>query len=169
MSGLASEGAQPAGHDSSDRCGNSINGNGRARPDGVSPVCAAPDALDPAVSLSGASGGSLDVAISDWDELFSAVEARLTSTVGEWLAVLPETAASTAANRVRASVLECVAALHQLHSTVSHELARRQRVEQDLIDARTALAKVRAELADLAHRREPLHACAPAAQSAQSA
>ena len=103
----------------------------------------------PAGSFCGADSGSSDVAISDWDELFSAVEARLTATVGELFAVLPETSASVSANRIRISVLECVAALHQLHSTVTHELARRQRTVLELTETRTALAQARAEISGL--------------------
>ena len=93
-----------------------------------------------------AGGGSSDVSVSEWDEFFSAVEARRTSTVGELLAVLPETSASMATNRIRTSVLECVTALHQLHSTVTHEPARRQRLVRELIDTRTARADARSEI-----------------------
>lgn len=60
--------------------------------------------------------------------------------------MLPETGASMATNRIRTSVLECVTALHQLHSTVTHELARRQRLVLELIDTRTALAEARAAI-----------------------
>ena len=93
-----------------------------------------------------AGGGSSDVSISEWDELFSAVEARRTSTIGELLAVLPETSGSMAKNRIRTSVLECVTAQHRLHSTVTHESARRQRLVRELIDTRTARADARSEI-----------------------
>ena len=91
-------------------------------------------------------GGSSDVSICDWDELFSAVDARRTSTVGELLAVLPETSGSMATNRFWTSVLECVTAQHRLHSTVTHEPARRQRLVRELIDTRTARADARSEI-----------------------
>ena len=152
MNGLALDGAHPAGHWPTERRGNFSRDPGRADTEAeadTSAVAPAPFGPAPAVSIGAAGGGSSDVAISDWDELFSAVEARLTATVGELFAVLPGTSASVCANRIRISVLECVAALHQLHSTVTHELARRQRLEAELADTQTALAEARAEIAPL--------------------
>lgn len=67
------------------------------------------------------------VAIGDWDAMFGAVTARLVLIVAE---PLPTTAASRpadAADRIRVAVLECVAALDQLHATLKHELGRRAR------------------------------------------
>ena len=70
-----------------------------------------------------------DVAIGDWDVLLSAVKARLRLTVGELQAATPEPRAQDAASRVRAQVLECVAALDQLHITLTNELGRCQQLE----------------------------------------
>ena len=49
--------------------------------------------------------------------------------------------------RIRASVLECVAALDQLHATPTRDAGRRHSLELEVFDARTALARVRAGLA----------------------
>jgi diguanylate cyclase len=87
-----------------------------------------------------------DVAIGDWDDLLSAVKARLRLTVGALPASTPEPQAHDAAARTQASVLECVAALDQLHTTLTHELGRRQQLELEVFDAQTALAQARAEL-----------------------
>lgn len=150
MNGLAFDGAHPAGGWPPERRGSFTRQAGRAQAEAdTSAVASVTFDPAPAGSFCGADSGSSDVAISDWDELFSAVEARLTATVGELFAVLPETSASVSANRIRISVLECVAALHQLHSTVTHELARRQRTVLELTETRTALAQARAEISGL--------------------
>lgn len=73
-----------------------------------------------------APGPSCDVAIGDWDELFRAVKARLRSTAGELSAAATEPAVHDAARWAQASMLECVAALDQLHLTLTHELDRRR-------------------------------------------
>ena len=62
-----------------------------------------------------------DVSIEDWDTLLHAVKARLRLTVGEALTRQLNGAAAP----VQASVLECVEALDQLHTTLSHALAQR--------------------------------------------
>jgi diguanylate cyclase (GGDEF)-like protein len=87
-----------------------------------------------------------DVAIGDWHDLLNAVKARLRLIVGEWLAATPEPHRHDTAGRFHASVLECVAALDQLHTTLTHELGRRQHLEREVLDAQTALAQARAEL-----------------------
>ena len=87
-----------------------------------------------------------DFATQDLDDLLSAVKARLSRTVGEPLATLPEFQANGDARQIQANVLECVAALDQLHMTLRHEFSRRQQLEMDAFDARTALAQARAEL-----------------------
>lgn len=60
--------------------------------------------------------GSADVAIDDWDDLFDAVKARLRLAVSE-------SRRGTGAS-FQASVLECAAALDQLHAMMRHELGR---------------------------------------------
>lgn len=152
MNGCVFEIAHPADHRVTERRDSLCRAQDRFEVDVKAEASAvAPALCVPAHAglLCAAGGGSEDVAIGDWDELFSAVEARLTSTVGELLAALPETSALLSAIRIRTSVLECVAALHQLHATVTHELARRQRLVVELTDTQAALAEVRAEIAGL--------------------
>ena len=81
-----------------------------------------------------------DIETVDWNDLFNAVKDRLRSTVAE-----PDSLASNA-HRVRASVLECVQALDQLHATLSHEFERSQQLEVDVRSAQAALAQAHAEL-----------------------
>ena len=88
---------------------------------------------------------SSDVAFGDWDDLFCAVKSRLTLTVGE-LSALSEPRARGTADRIRASVLECVGALDQLQTTLTNEIARRQQLELEVFEAQTALALAHAEL-----------------------
>ena len=69
-----------------------------------------------------------DVALDDWDALFDAVKMRLTQLATgrtEPSATGPggDTAGDVA--RLRGDVLECVAALNQLHTTLTHEDSRR--------------------------------------------
>ncbi|MDE2296955.1 MAG: hypothetical protein KGK18_02205, partial [Burkholderiales bacterium] len=80
-----------------------------------------------------------DVAFNDWDDLFNAVKSRLTLTVGE-LSALSEPQARGTADRIRASVLECVGALDQLQTTLTNQIARRQQLELEVFEAQTALA-----------------------------
>ena len=84
-----------------------------------------------------------DVAVGDLDDLLNAVKARLRQTIDEPSA---GTLGRDVAGRVRASVLECAEALDQLHLTLTHELHRREQLELQVFDARTALAQARAEL-----------------------
>lgn len=68
---------------------------------------------------------SPSLAIEDWDTLFTAVKARLT-LIGQPLdAPAAEPKAANEMELFRASVLECVQALDQLHMTARDELARR--------------------------------------------
>lgn len=66
------------------------------------------------------------VAIDDWDDLLGAVKARLRLIVGEVRATTIEPPARDSVAWVQDSVLECVAALDQLHTTLAHELAQRR-------------------------------------------
>ena len=77
-----------------------------------------------------------DVAMSDWDDLFDAITARLVSL-----------AAGTGAGSVQRDVLECVAAMEQLHSTLTRERLRARLLEFDLIDMELEQLQLRAELA----------------------
>ncbi len=87
-----------------------------------------------------------DVAIEHWDDLFRSVKGRLRNTVDVHLAALTMPVAEAAADHVRTGVLECVSALDQLHMTLTHEADRRQRLELELSEARSALAQARSEL-----------------------
>lgn len=70
---------------------------------------------------------SPNVAIEDWDVLFTAVKARLWLIGQPQDAPGPESPPADALQLVRASVLECVQALDQLHTTAQDELAKRGR------------------------------------------
>jgi diguanylate cyclase (GGDEF)-like protein len=87
-----------------------------------------------------------DIAMGDWEALFGAVKARLRLSVGESPAATPEPLLLGKAGQVRTSVLECMTALDQLHTTLAHELGRRRQLELEVFDTQTALAQARAEL-----------------------
>ena len=66
--------------------------------------------------------------LADWDALFDAVAVRLSRTVGEDLHNPPEVAihsAALTASLIQAVVLDCVAALDQLHVALKHERSQR--------------------------------------------
>lgn len=77
-------------------------------------------------------GVPADVAIGDWDDLLSMVKARLKRTVAGLGASPLELATQDAPGQVEASVLDCVAALDQLHATLKHEFARRNSLQDTL-------------------------------------
>lgn len=66
------------------------------------------------------------VAIGDWDDLLAAVKSRLRLIVGEVRARTIEPPVRDSVAWVQDSVLECVAALDQLHTTLTEELQHRQ-------------------------------------------
>ncbi|WP_092007616.1 hypothetical protein [Polaromonas sp. OV174] len=90
----------------------------------------------------------LNIAIGDWDELFRAVEERLTLIVGTRPAGTPEPQMRDTAGRIQVVVLECVSALDQLHTALTHERLRCHQLELELevAEAKTAQAQMRAEL-----------------------
>jgi hypothetical protein len=92
-----------------------------------------------------ASGPAFDIAIEDWEVLLTAVKDRLRLTVGERLAAPTEPQVHDESARVRTSVLESVAALDHLHTTLAHELARLQQFAPEVSDTQITLARVRAE------------------------
>lgn len=75
-----------------------------------------------------------DIAIDDWDDLFDAVKARLR------LAVSESRRGAGAGASFQTSVLECAAALDQLHTMLHVELGRRRRVELDAVVVPSAVA-----------------------------
>ena len=101
-----------------------------------------------------------DVAIGDWDVMLAAVERRLRSSA-ECHAV-PEPDPQDALDLMRTEVLQCVAALDQLHATASHHIERSRALEGAVAAAQAALAEVRRELAsshaeERAARRMAVH------------
>jgi diguanylate cyclase (GGDEF)-like protein len=90
--------------------------------------------------------GVADIAIADWSDLFSAVEARLRLTVDASPGAAAELPANDPGAQVRAKVLECVMELDHLRATLTHEFNRTQQLELEVFDAKTALAQLRAEL-----------------------
>lgn len=71
---------------------------------------------------------ALDIEIEDWDILLRAVKLRLRLAVCGLQAALPEPQAPPdvdAARKVQVIVLECVAALEQLHTALTQERGRR--------------------------------------------
>jgi diguanylate cyclase (GGDEF)-like protein len=120
-----------------------VNGASHARRDGPLDV----DASAALRSRSALPTLPTDFAAEDLGDLLGAVKARLCQTVAERLSSLPELQSNDEAQRIQANVLECVSALDQLQTTLQHDFARRQQLEMDAFDARTALAQARAELA----------------------
>lgn len=88
-----------------------------------------------------------DVAIRDLEDLLDAVKIRLSQTAELLGAEGSEQQRHDTADRVRTNILECVVALDQLHTTVVHELGRRQQLELEVSDRQAALERARAELA----------------------
>jgi diguanylate cyclase (GGDEF)-like protein len=107
-----------------------------------------PEATDGVFAPLGGQVGSPDtVPLEDWVDLVVAIEARLSDSVSEQLPGTHPLEPPEGSSRVRASVLECVAALDQLHSTLQAELQLRQTLELQVFDAQTELAQARSELA----------------------
>ena len=103
----------------------------------------------------------LDIAIDDWNELFRAVEERLKATVGTPLAPVSEAFKAKPDDiglKVQHVVLECVTALGQLHTALTHERNLRHQLEIEVFDAQTELAQALSEnlgaQAATAHARE---------------
>ena len=85
--------------------------------------------------------------LSDWNDLLDAVKQRLRQSVQESVQGHHLSPPGSPLERTGACVVECVAALDQLHSSVRQELGRRQRLELELFELKAALASARAELA----------------------
>lgn len=101
---------------------------------------------------------SADLSVGDWDMLFDAVKDRIRSIVGEQPLLSYELPAHDIALRVRASVLECVAALDQLHTMLMQERARRRQLQTEVCEVRVALAQTLSELVGTqAGERQALH------------
>jgi diguanylate cyclase len=89
-----------------------------------------------------------DIRPADWNVLFAAVRTRLAAIVAERFTVRSLLSAPQRAERVRAGVMDCVAALDQLHGTLLNELSRSADLEQQVLELRAALTLARAQLID---------------------
>jgi diguanylate cyclase (GGDEF)-like protein len=101
-------------------------------------------------------------AIENWDSLFRLIMARLRLTVGEPDAVPSTSPEGKALRRVQTSVLECLSALGQIYEVLTQEKRRRNQLEQEVFEARTAVARVcdeiaRAQIASKRVRYRALH------------
>jgi diguanylate cyclase (GGDEF)-like protein len=88
-----------------------------------------------------------EVAIGDVGPLLNAVKARLCRTVSEAGGSSPVPSSHSGLQPIRSGVLECVAALDQIQSTLARELERRDGLEMEIADTQAALAQALAELA----------------------
>ena len=109
------------------------------------PSAATPLARPSPPAYTALSGPLLDIAIDDWNELFRAVEARLTATVGTLVPVSFAATPDEISARVQRVVLECVAALELLQASLNHERSLRHQLKLDFFNAQTALAQALAE------------------------
>ena len=101
-----------------------------------------------------------DVVMGDWDVMLSAVKLRLRSSAEP--RPVPEPHPQDTLDLLRTDVLQCVAALDQLHATVAHHIERGRALEGAVAAAQAALAEVRRELAsshadERAARRMAIH------------
>lgn len=95
-------------------------------------------------SLLPASSGN--IASGEWDDLFRAVEARLTLAVGKRQSKATEQDVDDVAAHVQAIVLECVAALDQLHKMLECERDRSAVFVMEAFHAYAGLDQAQAEL-----------------------
>jgi diguanylate cyclase (GGDEF)-like protein len=93
------------------------------------------------------SGSTSQIASDDWSVLFAAVLSRLRSIVSDRLGANGSSHAPDPSARGKVEALDCLAELDALHASMGLERGRCRQVERQLVDARTALAQARAELA----------------------
>lgn len=101
--------------------------------------CDMPDASSPA------GPASADVSLLDWDDLFRAVKDRLRAIADTHADSRFDLRLPGDTPRIDTGVLECVAALEQLHLTMRHERDRREQLEWAVAEAHAALALAQAE------------------------
>ena len=99
-----------------------------------------------ALQRAAASLAATDLAFGDIDVLFHAVQARLAHTVSDAFSAQCDARREDMVLRIRTSVLECVAALNQVHGTMTYEVGRRRMLEQTILNLQDALAGSQAEL-----------------------
>jgi hypothetical protein len=86
-----------------------------------------------------------DIAVEDWDVLFGAIKARLRHLALDTPGSVLHLHARNTSTRLQGSILECVSALDQLHTTLRHELSRRHLEDVTGQDAGNGLAWVWAD------------------------
>ncbi|WP_088278976.1 hypothetical protein [Ideonella sp. A 288] len=86
-------------------------------------------------------GFRADIPAEDWELLFGAVLVRLQLTVDDDPGRLLSGSHPAPHCRIQSTVVECIAALEQLHSALSREARRRAQLEQSLQEVTDALAR----------------------------
>jgi diguanylate cyclase (GGDEF)-like protein len=87
-----------------------------------------------------------DLAIERWDDLFTSINATLRRTVSGPSSTTSGAQALHAIGRMRSGVLDCLAALGELHVSLLHELGRRRQLECEIDEIRSELAREHEEL-----------------------
>ena len=77
-----------------------------------------PDAIN-----NGHINGNSNISAADWDELFHAIQARLEHCVSDAFHKAPELPAHERQEVIKATVLQCVEAMQQLHAALTTERA----------------------------------------------
>lgn len=109
----------------------------------------APSAANPIASLQMPSTTAMSseaTTLGDWASLLNAVKTRLTSIVGDWMDEAANPPQHPSFAHVQSGVLDCAAALEQLHFMLDQELKRRQELELQLHIAEAALTRARLAL-----------------------
>jgi diguanylate cyclase (GGDEF)-like protein len=114
-----------------------------------------PEIIDPVgfrrevASLAPALIPGSEIDLDERADRLTAIEEKLKETTAKMLASCPGSQWQITAQRLQASVLECVSALNQLQQTMTAELARRHQLELEVFDGHAALTQARCELAEL--------------------
>ena len=87
-----------------------------------------------------------DVSMADWDDLLNAVKSRLLMSANEDFAHSRDPRPEGPLEFVQSEMIDCVGALNQLHTTLSHELERHKTLQGDIEAAQAALARKHSEL-----------------------
>lgn len=87
-----------------------------------------------------------DIAMEDCDVMWDATSQRLELIISDWLVAMPESVEPSPIGRLRARLLECQEAIRQVQASLKHDQQRRHVLESELLTAKTALAKLRAEV-----------------------
>lgn len=116
------------------------NGNGNGNGNGTT----APQA--PAAAATAATAATA-LSMTDWNDLLDAVKDRLRLSLHPLTLDDDASTRSSRMQKLQDGVLECVAALDQLHVSLRQELGRRQQLELEVFETQTALAQAHAKLA----------------------